>query len=165
MGWFGFAVGDYGVCRSCMGCSDYGSAEKYLLVGMYGFKRDEWLFLSVQERVRGYFAGEVCDFDDVEVDFGDKEDFGRRVLERLQAVKAGETVSYSELARLAGSDGAARAVGNILAGNPVPLFVPCHRVIRSDGSVGGFMGNREGGREFKKRMLEMETDFVKGVTK
>ena len=63
-----------------------------------------------------------------------------------------ETISYGELARRAGKEGAARAAGQALAANPVPLLVPCHRVICADGSLGGFAG----GLEMKRRLLELE---------
>lgn len=64
--------------------------------------------------------------------------FQRDVYEALLTVPAGETVSYGELARLAGYPGAARAVGSAMAENPLPLVIPCHRVVRSDGSLGRY---------------------------
>lgn len=66
--------------------------------------------------------------------------FSLRVWRTLQSVGPGETVSYGELARRAGSPAAARAVGRAMATNPAPLFVPCHRVVRGDGSMGQFTG-------------------------
>ncbi len=62
--------------------------------------------------------------------------FEQAVYEALLSVPAGETVSYGELAEMAGYPRAARAVGNAMAANPIPIVVPCHRVIRSDGSHG-----------------------------
>lgn len=64
--------------------------------------------------------------------------FRRRVLEELSKVRFGKTLSYGELARLAGNAGAARAVGTAMAKNPIPLVVPCHRVLASGGRLGGF---------------------------
>ncbi|MAE96021.1 MAG: hypothetical protein CL910_15290 [Deltaproteobacteria bacterium] len=66
--------------------------------------------------------------------------FQRRVWAALAGIPPGETRSYAELARQVGRPGAARAVGRACASNPVPVLVPCHRVIRSDGSLGGFLG-------------------------
>ncbi|NIO12689.1 MAG: methylated-DNA--[protein]-cysteine S-methyltransferase, partial [Xanthomonadales bacterium] len=79
-------------------------------------------------------------------------DFQRRVYLRLMEVPRGEVVSYSELAELAGVPGAARAVGQALGRNPVPIFVPCHRVVRKDGRAGGFGA----GMEWKRCLLARE---------
>lgn len=81
-------------------------------------------------------------------------DFARRIYTELRRVKWGETVTYGELAARAGEPSAARAVGMVMAKNPVPLIVPCHRVVRSDGGIGGF--SAPGGADFKKKMLALE---------
>lgn len=78
----------------------------------------------------------------------------RKVYEALTEVPAGETVTYAELARRIGHPGAHRSVGTALSRNPIPVFVPCHRVLRSDGGLGGFTA--EAGIELKRRMLELE---------
>ncbi len=78
--------------------------------------------------------------------------FVRKVYDALRTVKAGETITYGELAQRAGHVGAARAVGTAMARNPVPLMVPCHRVIPANGCVGKFTG----GPQLKKRLLELE---------
>ncbi len=78
--------------------------------------------------------------------------FARHILEACAQIAYGETVSYSELARRAGKEGAARATGQALGANPVPILVPCHRIIGADGSLGGFSG----GLEMKRRLLELE---------
>jgi methylated-DNA-[protein]-cysteine S-methyltransferase len=79
--------------------------------------------------------------------------FPRRVLAACAAIPAGETRSYGELAREAGFPGAARAVGTVMATNPLPLIVPCHRVVRSDGSIGEYGA---GGPQRKAAMLSAE---------
>lgn len=78
--------------------------------------------------------------------------FTLKVYTALAATGAGELVSYSMLAAAAGYPGAARAVGNAMAANPWPVIVPCHRVVRSDGGLGGFSC----GIEWKGRLLELE---------
>lgn len=78
--------------------------------------------------------------------------FQRTVLIRETTVPAGKVISYAQLAEKAGFPGAARAAGNALAKNPFPLAIPCHRTVRSDGSLGGFGG----GLEMKRALLEME---------
>lgn len=88
------------------------------------------------------------------IDLSTLSEFERSVLEATRTVPYGSTVSYAELARRVGRPGAARAVGNALRRNPVPLIVPCHRVIRRDGSPGGF-GGPDGSAE-KLRLLALE---------
>ena len=99
-----------------------------------------------------YFAGRRRAFD-VPVDLRLARGFRRAVLERLVQVPYAGTVSYAELAARAGSPRAVRAVGTACALNPVPLVVPCHRVVRSDGAPGGYRG----GPGIKRRLLAMES--------
>ena len=79
-------------------------------------------------------------------------EFHRRALSRLRQVPAGSVVSYQALAAAVGAPSAQRAVGNTVASNPVAIYVPCHRVIRSDGSI----GNYGGGVERKLKLLRAE---------
>ncbi|MBW2241487.1 MAG: methylated-DNA--[protein]-cysteine S-methyltransferase [Deltaproteobacteria bacterium] len=78
--------------------------------------------------------------------------FQRRVWRALANIPAGETRSYQEVARTLGMPGGARAVGRACASNPVPVLVPCHRVVGTDGSLGGYLG----GPTRKRRLLERE---------
>ncbi|MCA1832525.1 MAG: methylated-DNA--[protein]-cysteine S-methyltransferase [Actinomycetota bacterium] len=78
--------------------------------------------------------------------------FTKRVYDVVAQIPSGDTWSYGEVAAAAGKPGAARAVGRAMATNPFPIFVPCHRVVRSDGSLGGFGG----GLAMKERMLGFE---------
>ena len=78
--------------------------------------------------------------------------FRRRVLERLPTVAYGATATYADLAREAGSPAAVRAVGTACATNPLPLVVPCHRVVRTDGTIGQYLG----GTDAKRALLAME---------
>lgn len=80
--------------------------------------------------------------------------FERMVLERLRAIPRGQVRTYRDIAREIGHPGAVRAVGNACAKNPVPLIVPCHRVVRSDGGLGGY--SLRGGTALKRRLLERE---------
>ncbi len=89
-----------------------------------------------------YFDGSRNCFE-LDLDWRLSHGFYRRVLDALMTVDYGTTVSYGELACMAGSPGAARAVGTAMSTNPVPLVVPCHRVVRSDGSVGEYGGRPE----------------------
>jgi len=104
------------------------------------------------ERVQRYFRGERVDFGDVELDGAFGTDFQLALAEALRAVPYGETVTYGELAALAGRPNAQRAAGTFCAGNRFPLVVPCHRVV----SAGGLGGYGSLGGEYKRRLLELE---------
>ncbi len=100
---------------------------------------------AVAKALDAWFAGEVTTLD-VEVDVTTvTAPFARHVLETLRReVGWGEVVSYGELAEMAGSPGAARAVGTTMAHNPVPFVIPCHRVIAARGKLGGYGGTTQG---------------------
>ncbi|MCH8475831.1 MAG: MGMT family protein [Opitutales bacterium] len=85
-----------------------------------------------------------------------KSSFGEKVLAEVQAIPPGECRTYGEIAAKCGSPGAARAVGRLMARNPLPIFVPCHRVIGANRKLTGYSG--PGGVEFKKWLLEKEKD-------
>lgn len=104
-----------------------------------------------------YFAGRRTAFD-LDVDLSVLSDFERSVLESARKIPYGEVVPYAELARRIRKPKASRAVGNALGHNPVAIVVPCHRVVRSDGSLGGYTG----GVEYKRRLLALEgrTDLL-----
>ncbi|HUO06220.1 MAG TPA: methylated-DNA--[protein]-cysteine S-methyltransferase [Candidatus Binataceae bacterium] len=102
--------------------------------------------------IRRYFDGDIA-VTQRPVDLRIVEsDFQRRALEKLRTVPAGSVISYSGLAAAVGKPDSQRAIGNTMASNPVPIFVPCHRVVRSDGSI----GNYGGGVPNKVRMLRIE---------
>ena len=84
--------------------------------------------------------------------------FARKVLGACRKVPQGRTTTYRALAEQVGQPRAARAVGGVMAANPIPLIVPCHRVLRSDGGLGGFSG--PGGNATKLRLLEHEKGAV-----
>ena len=97
-----------------------------------------------------YLSGRRRDFD---LDLcPEGTDFQKDVWSALLKVPYGRTVSYSELAKMSGHPNAQRAVGNAVGKNPIPIIIPCHRVIRSDGSIGGFSL----GVDLKKRLLRLE---------
>ena len=100
-----------------------------------------WLEEPVAQ-LREYFDGRRQRFD-LALDWRLSHGFYRQVLDALMGVDYGTTVSYGELACMAGSSRAARAVGTAMSTNPIPLIVPCHRVVRSDGSVGEYGGRPE----------------------
>ncbi|MGB9626603.1 MAG: methylated-DNA--[protein]-cysteine S-methyltransferase [Phycisphaerae bacterium] len=108
---------------------------------------------SLQRRIRDYFAGRPVAFD-CPVDLRAMTPFQRRVLRACRRLRYGEVTTYASLARRVGRPRAARAIGAALARNPVPLVVPCHRVVSVGGGLCGF--SAPGGVDMKRRMLEHE---------
>lgn len=100
-----------------------------------------------------YFGGEAERFH-FKVDLRGLTEFERRVLKAAREIGYGEVRSYSWLAKRAGRPRAARAAGNVMAKNPLPIIIPCHRVIRSDGGLGGF--SMKGGAKVKRKLQALE---------
>ncbi len=103
--------------------------------------------------VKAFFAGQPVAFD-ADLDLSGFTPFQEAVLLAARRIPYGETATYGDLARAAGASKAARAVGSVMAGNPLPLIVPCHRVVRSDGTIGGF--SAPDGVSMKRRLLALE---------
>ncbi len=119
-----------------------------------GAARDEKPFEQFIELSRNYFAGRGADFGEVACDMPAETSFSGKVLRACWKIPYGSTASYSRLAMEIGAEDAARAVATALSKNRIPLVIPCHRVIYSDGRPGGF--SAEGGVALKQRMLEFE---------
>jgi methylated-DNA-[protein]-cysteine S-methyltransferase len=109
------------------------------------------LVRRVVQQLREYFAGRRRRFD-VMVDLAGQTPFQRQVLEATARVVAGSVASYGEIARAIGRPTATRAVGAALGQNPVPIVVPCHRIIGSDGGLHGYGG----GLDIKEKLLKLE---------
>ena len=107
---------------------------------------------EVVQLIRAYFAGEQVSLGEVPVDLDYETDFFERCASALRAVPRGDTVSYGELAALAGAPRAARAAGSFCARNRLGLFVPCHRVVGA-GSLGSYGSY---GLDYKRRLLALE---------
>ncbi len=113
---------------------------------------------AATRQLREYFAGERREFE-LPLDPRGSE-FQKRVWSALRNIPYGTTISYGELAHRVGQPTAARAVGAANGRNPIPIVIPCHRVIGKDGSLTGFGG----GLPLKERLLELESPLL-GVTK
>ena len=98
-----------------------------------------------------YLRGEVVDFSVYEVDLSGLTKFEREVIKETRKIRYGSVVTYSELAARIGKPNAARAVGNALSKNPLPIVIPCHRVVSKDG-IGGYAF----GVEAKRCLLKLE---------
>lgn len=105
----------------------------------------------VREQLDDYFEARRRTFD-VPIDWTLVRGFNQGVLRATAEIPFGETASYGEVAAAAGSPRAARAAGNALAGNPIPIVVPCHRVIHAGGGIGGYTG----GLDHKRFLLRLE---------
>ncbi len=106
---------------------------------------------ALRRELDAYFAGQLTTFT-VPLDRGLSSGFRRTVQEHLSTIPYGSTESYAEVATLLGNPKATRAVGTACATNPLPIVVPCHRVLRSDGTLGGYAG----GLPVKVRLLDLE---------
>jgi methylated-DNA-[protein]-cysteine S-methyltransferase len=177
LGYFGLAATDNGLLRTCLSLSNpekvklqilktpFVGLESSISVGRLtaehrasSIKFDKDLFKTDQKKITAYFEGVPVDFGDIPIVLNGLSEFTRRVLTACRDIEFGQTISYSRLAKLAGRPDAARAVGNALAKNPLPLIIPCHRVLCANGSLGGF--SAPGGINLKKKLLKLEADFI-----
>lgn len=139
------------VCRILLPKADRAMAG--IIRGLYpaavpgGENRD-----ALCEQISDFLAGGAVDFGLERLDFGGLKGFAKRVLLADGGIPRGRVMSYGSLAASVGVSGGARAVGNVMAGNPFPLVIPCHRVVASGGALGGFGG----GLELKKGLLGLE---------
>jgi methylated-DNA-[protein]-cysteine S-methyltransferase len=115
------------------------------------WKQNRSAFTEVIRQLQDYFRGELKEFN-VPLAMEGTE-FQLRVWNELRAIPYGETISYAQLAERIGNPQAVRAVGLANGSNPIPIIVPCHRVIGSDGSLTGFGG----GLSTKKKLLDLES--------
>lgn len=158
-GYFAFAGVDDAVTRTFLPVADRQAAQRGLLWALGPAAHDvrfiQGYLPDVQEQVIAYFEGQAVDFSvDPPLCLDGISPFGRKVLTACRAIPFGVKRTYSDLAKEAGCPAAARAVGGVMAANPIPLIVPCHRVLRTDGGLGGF--SAPGGTAVKQRLLEHE---------
>ena len=106
---------------------------------------------EASHQVEDYFAGRRTRFD-LPLDLALSSGFRQQVQRYLPSIAYGHTQSYAEVAKVVGNPAAVRAVGSACATNPLPVVVPCHRVLRTDGTLGGYIG----GLEAKAALLELE---------
>jgi methylated-DNA-[protein]-cysteine S-methyltransferase len=150
----GVAWSQHGVTRLQLPESDRSATEKRLSASTRVSGAAPAEIDQVIADVQSYMSGRSVDFAAVAVDLTDVEPFGRKVYEAARTIPWGKTVSYGELARQPGSPDAARAVGQALSRNPVPIIIPCHRILAKGHRVGGFSAH--GGTFTKERLLALE---------
>lgn len=136
------------------GSADQTAARLLRRAGAEAVPGDVSTLGDLADRVRRYFTGERVSFADVRLDFGDAGDFHRAVYYETLKLGWGETTTYGAIARKVSEIGAARAVGQAMGANPIPLLMPCHRVLASGDRLGGF--SAFGGAVSKEKMLALE---------
>lgn len=149
-GWVGIEVTGNGVRRLTLpakerqnAIAELGIEERDITPGAGG--------AGLGDRLRHFFLGEPVVFKEG-LDLSSATAFQHEVYEAACRIPFGETTSYGELAKSIGKPGAARAVGQALGANPIPILIPCHRVVAADGGLGGFSG----GIKTKEKLLGME---------
>ncbi len=159
-GYFGLLGTNEVLCRTFLPVPESDLIKTHFLKEFPEATFDKNLFKNLQKQIISYFEGKFVDFNtDNTVLLDGTGKFSNKILTICQKIKYGQTTTYKELAKKAGYPDSSRAVGNVLAKNPIPLIIPCHRIIRSDGKLGGFTA--PGGTNLKKRLLEHETNILK----
>ncbi len=172
-GYFGLAGTKYALYRTCLPGLSPEKLKSLLLKGLSLTNRasplgdalrrniefEKTFFKEIQQQIIDYFEGAYVNFSfDIPVLLDGFSEFQKAVLNACKSIKFGQTINYGELAKQLGQPLASRAVGNALAKNPLPLIIPCHRVIRSDGSLGGF--SAPAGLSLKRRLLAHEQNCL-----
>jgi methylated-DNA-[protein]-cysteine S-methyltransferase len=159
LGWCAIAWSDDGIIRFRLPDRDRDATERHMRTKGATQAPPERI-AAVAALAKRYFAGERIDFSNAAVDLAGVDPSRRSIYETLRKVRFGETVTYGELAKRAGVPGLvpAQEVGAAMARNPVPLIIPCHRVLAAGGKLGGF--SAPGRTEAKERMLTLEGVYI-----
>ena len=156
LGFMGVAWSEKGLTRLCLPQSGRDSVERRLLRldgAIPAGPRPQWV-AGLIEAIKAYAAGATVDFSGFPVDLAGVDEFRLAIYEAARKLAFGEVTTYGELARRAGHAGLARETGAALGANPVPLVIPCHRILAAGGRIGGF--SAPGGSAAKERMLALE---------
>ncbi len=153
-GWIGLVAGDKGLRRATLKPTPQEVMDD-LGTDADDADHDPEFFSGIVARLVSYSEGDLSALDDIELDFEGTPPFFRAAWDACRTIPPGETRSYRWLAVEAGSPQALRAAGQAMARNRFSLIIPCHRVISSDGGLGGYGG---GGLGVKAKLLQMELD-------
>ena len=152
-GHVGFVASPRGLRRVYLPLRDVRKLRRAICRDAPGAREDTSLMPGFARQLRQYFAGKAVKFA-APVDWTGRSKFEVAVWQACRRIGYGRTCAYGSLAKRVGRPGGARAVGSAMRRNPCPLVVPCHRVVKSDGALGGFSG--PGGVASKRALLEME---------
>lgn len=159
LGFVGIAWSGAGLMRLCLFQRERAAVERRLeRLGLASeadrdSKAPSWVAALVGD-IKAYAAGEAVDFSGVPVDLSGVDDFRLAIYDAARKLGFGETTTYGELAKSAGHAGLPRETGEALGANPVPLVIPCHRILAAGGKIGGF--SAPGGSTTKEKMLALE---------
>jgi O-6-methylguanine DNA methyltransferase len=157
-GWLAVGVTEMGLACLCLPQTTRQGAERIIMQKLAPlqaiFKASPHPIQQYLDPLEGYLQGEVKDFS-IPLDLENGSEFDRSVWEGARLIPYGETKSYAWLGAAIGRPGSARAVGGSLGRNPLPIVIPCHRIIKSDGTLGGFGA----GLKWKHRLLNLEARF------
>lgn len=159
LGWLGLVWRDHAIVRLFMPERDAESVERRVArldptSEMVGPDQLPAFVQAAVELLHKYAAGESVDFSSTPVSAGDVGAMREAIYATLRTVGHGATLTYGELAARAGYPGMAREIGEAMGKNPVPIIVPCHRVVAAGGKIGGF--SAPGGSKTKQRLLALE---------
>lgn len=154
-GWWGIAGAESTLTALVCGHPSFASARKQLARTFpeLSLVEGDWNAL-LHQRLMEYAVGESVCFDDIPLQLPSRTAFQSRVLEQVRAIPYGTTMTYGEVAAAVGHPRAARAVGTVMSSNRIPILIPCHRVIGSQGQLCGYTNPQ--GISLKERMLAME---------
>lgn len=159
LGYMALAWNDVGLTRLCLPEKTHAAAERRLLrlAGEAGPQArsgaPEWIVALIGD-IRDYATGSDVDFSSVPVDLAGIEQFRLDIYAAARSLSYGETTTYGGLAEKSGHKGLFRETGAALGANPIPLVIPCHRIVAAGGKIGGFSAT--GGSATKEKMLELE---------
>jgi methylated-DNA-[protein]-cysteine S-methyltransferase len=154
IGTFGIAWTDKGLARVALPGRDRAGTELWISRDPAEPGFPDGPVAGLPERIKRYAEGAHEDFTDVPLDLGDVPLFNRQAYAELLKIDYGQTTTYGAIARTLGDVALSRAVGQAMGANPIPLVIPCHRVLGADGKTGGF--SSPGGVTAKMRMLALE---------
>lgn len=154
LGTFGLAWTEKGVARVALPGPDRSRTEMWISRDPAEPGFPDGALAGLPERIRRYAAGERVDFTGVPLDLDHIADFNVACYGELLKLGYGETTTYGAIARTLGDVALSRAVGQAMGANPIPLIIPCHRVLAADGRTGGF--SSPGGVTAKMKMLALE---------
>jgi methylated-DNA-[protein]-cysteine S-methyltransferase len=158
-GWIGMLFSDGGLRKLTLPCDSIAEVQKKL--GKYDHNAvpaDSTSVVVISKQIKGYFQRKRKSFT-CKYDLPGSTAFQHAVWQSAAEIPYGQVRSYRFIAAKIGRPGAYRAVGQALARNPIPLIIPCHRVINSDGKLGGF-GGKANIRDFKEKLLLLEGALV-----
>ena len=154
-GWVGVLASERGIRRTTLPESTIEATRDKLGSEVAGAEQTPERFIDLRRRIERFLDGCDVDFSDVPIDVDDASPFHQAAWQACRTIPSGETRPYKWLASEAGRPGAPRAAGQAMARNRLPFLIPCHRVIASDGSLGGY-GSGRTRLDLKRRLLDME---------